>query len=121
MAETAEVIQLFPSKAGKMPERFNAHDSELLLRWAMRKGYKYEQLIYAVSRVRDWAQAGGKRKHDWVATVRNAMSDGWALRGYDLERARKSRQYSVRGTLILATEREITEERIRRHLAMLRE
>ena len=114
MAEPAEVIQLFPNKSSKMPERFDAHDSELLLRWAKANRFKYEELVYAVGVVRDWAasRARAPLKRDWVRTVENAMRTGWALRGYREQRKRSGSS---------KPEREITEERIQRHLAMLRQ
>lgn len=121
MSEPAKVIPLFPKQATSIPDRFSAKEAEEILRWAMAHELKYEQVIFAVSTVRDWAQAGGKKKLDWVATVRNAIRRGWALEGYDLERARKAKTYSVRGTLILAKETTITETLIQRHLARLRE
>jgi len=113
VSETAEVIQLFPSKAGKMPERFNAHDTELLMRWAKANRYKYEELIYAVTAVRDWTKTKAREplKRDWVRTVENAMRDGWALRGYREHRKRCGSS---------KPEREITEALIERQLAMVR-
>lgn len=108
--------------ASRMPERFDAHDSELLLRWAMMHRYKYEELLYAVQSVRNWAEARPQvpLKRSWVKTVEQAMRHGWALRGYRQARMRCSGEINPRtGTAILKPERPITEDLIARHLAKL--
>ena len=123
LAEPAKVIPLFPKQATSIPDRFSASEAEDLLRWAAFHGFTYEQVIFSVTTVRDWANSGRKvqMKLDWVATIRNAMRRGWALEGYKAERMRKAKEYSVRGTLILPKEHPITEALIQRHLARLRE
>lgn len=109
--------------AARMPERFDAHDAELLLRWCMDHGFKYEELIFAVQAVRDWSEsrANAPLKRSWVKTIEQAMRSGWALRGYRQSRQRNGGTINPRtGTPILPGEREITEELIAKHLAKLR-
>src|SRR5262245_13271444 len=50
--------------------------------WATSKGFTVDQVTYAIERVFDWAASNRKLKADWVATIRNAMRDGWGLEGY---------------------------------------
>jgi len=84
MSEPAKVIQLFPQKAGKMPERFSDPERLRLLKWAMANGLSVQELRYGIDRVRDWAatRAHAPLKRDWVRTVENAVSRGWALEGF---------------------------------------
>lgn len=35
---------------------------------------------FALDKCRDWARSNGKRKADWLATVRGGIRDGWLLR-----------------------------------------
>jgi hypothetical protein len=42
-----------------------------------------KQLNYAIEHVLEWGRAKGELKADWVATIRNAIREGWALRGYN--------------------------------------
>lgn len=44
-----------------------------------RPGLTVESVSRAERAVFDWARSNGKRKRDWLATVRNALRDGWAL------------------------------------------
>lgn len=69
---------------GKHPMalHLSAAEVESLLGWCGRRGFTEPQARYATGRVRGWHEAGGKRKACWVATIRNGMTEGWALKGY---------------------------------------
>lgn len=61
-----------------LPEREAVQASE----WGTAKGFTPDQMAYAWERVRDWARSKQIMRVDWVATLRNAMTDGWALKGF---------------------------------------
>lgn len=50
--------------------------------WAVGKGFTAEQMAYGWERVRDWSHSKRLKRADWLATLRNAMTDGWALKGF---------------------------------------
>lgn len=64
------------------PERLSDEEREGARQWARANRFTDSQLAYGWARVRDWAAAGGHRRADWLAVLRNAISDGWALKGY---------------------------------------
>jgi hypothetical protein len=71
-----------PKGQHPMPRTLSEVQATSLLRWAERSGFSEAQARHACGRVRGWADAGGKRKACWVATVRNAMTEGWGLQGF---------------------------------------
>lgn len=79
--------------ARPMPERLAPAEVEVLLRWAMERGYTMEETSYATQRVRDWARQRPRepQKRDWVRAIQNALRDGWALRGLKEELERRGR------------------------------
>lgn len=64
------------------PEWLSAQEAKSASDWAAGKGFTSEQLAYAWERVRDWSQSKQLKRADWLATLRNAMTDGWALKGF---------------------------------------
>lgn len=70
------------ARATRCPDRLEESDRSALLAWAGAHGFSGPQVAWAVERVRDWARAKDEQRVDWVATIRNAMSRGWALEGY---------------------------------------
>jgi hypothetical protein len=64
------------------PDELSGDQSIRALEWAAGKGFTGEQLAYAWDRVRDWSHSKQTKRTDWLATLRNAMTDGWALKGY---------------------------------------
>lgn len=70
-----------PSKT-LCPERLDPEDRESLLAWARTKDFNESEVRWAFNAVKDWSQSKGERRVNWVAAVRNAMRDGWGLKGY---------------------------------------
>lgn len=70
-----------PSKT-LCPERLDPEDRESLLAWARSKDFNESEVRWAFNAVKDWSQSKGERRVNWVAAVRNAMRDGWGLKGY---------------------------------------
>lgn len=64
------------------PDRLSDSDRESARLWASANRFTPEQLAYAWARVRDWSHGKREKRADWLAVLRNAMSDGWALKGY---------------------------------------
>jgi hypothetical protein len=64
------------------PDRLEPDDRESLLAWARAKGFTDSQVRWAFNVVKDWSHSKAERRADWVATTRNAMRDGWGLKGY---------------------------------------
>lgn len=64
------------------PDALSDHESGLALEWAGRKGFTPDQLAYGWERVLHWARSKRLKRADWLATLQNAMTDGWALKGY---------------------------------------
>ena len=71
-----------PAGRHPMPRGLGTESTEALLRWAGENGWSKKQASYATARVRDWADAEGREKACWIATIRNAMRKGWALDGH---------------------------------------
>jgi len=64
------------------PDRLSDEERETARAWALANKFTDSQLAYAWTRVRDWSHSKREKRVDWLATLRNAMSDGWALKGY---------------------------------------
>lgn len=64
------------------PESLSPHEHGLLMDWSSPRGFTIDQCDYAWERVRDWSHSKRLKRTDWLATLRNAMTDGWALKGY---------------------------------------
>lgn len=64
------------------PEALEEEEREALRAWGQRDGRTFSRndCLAAEEAVLDWARSNGKRKADWVATIRNGMREGWALR-----------------------------------------
>lgn len=63
--ETAEVERVWSFVRGKIHRDLSA-----------------DELEFAWTRLRLWAQADDVQKRDWVATFQNALAKGWPLEGY---------------------------------------
>lgn len=61
------------------PDSLAPKDQARLDAWALEHGHSPAQVARATETVLDWARSNAKTKADWVATIRNAMRDGWAL------------------------------------------
>jgi hypothetical protein len=64
------------------PDELSDHDLGLAMTWADGKGFSPTQLAYGWERVRAWSHGKGMKRIDWLAVLQNAMTDGWALKGY---------------------------------------
>lgn len=64
------------------PERLSDEERERGRAWAAANGFSEGELAYAWARLRDWSRANHEKRADWLAALRNAMSAGWALKGY---------------------------------------
>jgi hypothetical protein len=63
------------------PEAFTKDDLDRLFSWSKQEfGLSPDQTGAAIRVVRDWSLSGDKKRLDWVATIRNAIREGWALR-----------------------------------------
>lgn len=51
-----------------------------LVDWGARNNFTTAQCLAAWEIVHDWSHGGGNTKADWLATTRNGMRKGWALR-----------------------------------------
>ncbi len=64
------------------PDRLDEPDRQKLLAWAATRDFTESHVRWGFNRVKDWSQSKAETRADWVATIRNAMRDGWALKGY---------------------------------------
>lgn len=64
------------------PDRLDDDDRSKLLAWASTRDFTESHVVWAFNRVKDWSQSKAETRADWVATIRNAMREGWALEGY---------------------------------------
>lgn len=64
------------------PERLSDEERESAKRWAAVNKFTEGELAFAWARLRDWSRANHEKRADWLAALRNAMSAGWALKGY---------------------------------------
>jgi hypothetical protein len=92
-----------PIGACVCPESLSPHDHDRLMDWSSPKGFTIEQCDYAWERVRDWSLSKNLKRADWLATLRNAMTNGWALTGF----------VGSDGSLILNNRESAAEKRIR--------
>lgn len=76
------VSRSVPSAKSTCPDRLDPPQREALLAWARDRGFSESQCRWAFNAVKDWSRSKHERRADWVATTRNAMRDGWALKGY---------------------------------------
>jgi hypothetical protein len=74
--------QADPRKPCVCPDRLSDEEREKARTWAAANRFTPEQLAYAWNRVRDWSHGKREKRADWLAVLRNAMSDGWALKGF---------------------------------------
>jgi len=65
------------------PDRLSDEDRQRAREWSAANGFTDSQLAYAWARVRDWSRGKSEKRTDWLAVLRNAMSDGWALKGFN--------------------------------------
>jgi hypothetical protein len=63
------------------PDGLEVDDAKKLCTWAVDNGFTPEQIDAAFERVRDWSHTSRKKRTRWWVVVKNAMQDGWALRG----------------------------------------
>lgn len=64
------------------PDRLDEPDRQKLLAWAASRDFTESHIRWGFNCVKDWSQSKAIMRFDWVATIRNAMRDGWALKGY---------------------------------------
>lgn len=90
------------------PEGLSVSELDALKTWSVSCGLGPDAVAHAIEVVRDWAVSNGKRKADWVSAIRNAMREGWALKGY------VARGAPAQESLHDRREREYVEEQRRR-------
>lgn len=69
---------------GAMPEKLSKKQVESLLRRCAKFGYSLEEVHFATQTVRAWydGDRSKRKRSDWVAVIRNAVVNGWGLRGF---------------------------------------
>ena len=81
----AESLSRSPSAKTKKticPDRLDEPDRQKLLAWAATRDFTESHVRWGFNVVKDWSQSKAETRADWVATIRNAMRDGWGLKGY---------------------------------------
>ena len=63
------------------PETLTDDDLGKLRRWAVENAFTPDQVEAAFQRVHDWSHTSSKKRARWWLVTKNAMQDGWALRG----------------------------------------
>lgn len=106
--------QADPRKACVCPDRLSDGDREKARLWAIANKFTPEQLAYGWARVRDWSHGKREKRVDWLAVLRNAMSDGWALKGYTPPPGSPSSRYRSAEDVIADAKRKQAEDEARR-------
>ena len=71
------------------PESLTDEEKDRLLVWAQTNSWSKSQCAWAWNVVKDWSHSKQETRADWSATVRNALRDGWGLKGYKLREDEK--------------------------------
>jgi len=63
------------------PESLPDEDRKKLRDWCIANSVRSDFIDHAWERVRDWSHTNGKKRRNWWVVCKNAIQDGWALKG----------------------------------------